>query len=107
MFANENDLKIIKDNYGDDVVNLARDIAECFNGKPPCIYTFTRNSIQLESENKNAFIQVIINKNKEVELTCLSKRNDTNSMRLNSFVINDSVYGIEYLCRRIKDITKE
>ena len=106
MFANENEMQAIYDNFDKDIINLARDIAEYFT-LPPYVFMFSSDSIQLELETEKAFLQVIINKKKQIEFTFLGKCNDkSSSARINSFIINNQVYNNEYICRRIKDITK-
>lgn len=107
MFANEDSIQVIKDNFDNDIINLARDIAEYFKD-PPYVFMFSRDSIQLETETNNAFIQVLINKKKQVELMCLTKDNDksiSTKRKINSFIINNQVYNNEYICRRIKELT--
>lgn len=107
MFANEDSIQVIKDNFSIDIINLARDMAEYFK-EPPYAFMLYRDTILLEEETKNALIQVTVDKNKHIELMCLSKYDDnSNSMkRLNSFIINNQVYNNEFICRRIKDISK-
>ena len=106
MFANEDNIKNLSNDFDSEIIDLARDISSYFK-YPPNIFSFSSNDLQIETENQYVFIQVLINTKKEIELMCLAKANSNSPFigKSKSFVINNQVYNNEYICRRIQELT--
>lgn len=106
MFANEDNIKNLFNDFDSEIIDLARDISSYFK-YPPYIFYFSNDALQIEAENQYAFIQVLINTKKEIEFMCLAKADSKSPFigKSKSFIINNQVYNNEYICRRIQELT--